>query len=237
MRVDSMEQDAITVKGKARKAFAKLKERFMSLGFDVLKAERTKLALEKVESTSLKGKAHNFYRITFQPDQVTISYSSAGADRTKRKLEALSMLLNAITIAGTAYEVRLEWFQQALAPLITEMQAVAASESFATAQQFLELQEKHASLEKKYKDLVLSSETNTHILLECEKKRDEYSDRIKGLEGMSDEILRQEVFKWLKTHGGEIDISHFAKVFHVSSARAEEALDHLLKNGYLRKLA
>ncbi len=229
-----MEEATITLKGKKLKEFDKLAAQFSSLGFTSMELEADRLSLEKIETSDLKGRSHHFYRVSFYPDKIIFTYS-IGANRKKRDLETLSTLMNLIKLAEGIYEVDAGELHAPLTTVLNEARALVDSEQYATMQQLSELEEKYYSLEKKYKDLVLSSEQNARILLECEKKRDEYHKRIIQLEGMSDDILAQELFRWLKTHGGEINISHFSKSYDIPSSRVEEGLEHLLKNGYIRK--
>lgn len=229
-----MDEATISLKGKALGDLKKLEPQFDGLGFTSLEAERDKLSLEKVETADLKGKTRHFYRATFYPDKLVFTYS-LGMNRKKRDLEALAALMNLIKVAEGFYEVDAGDLHAPLATVLNEARALVDSESYATIQQLSELQEKYYSLEKKYKDLVLSSEQNARILLECEKKRDEYYGRIRQLEGLSDDALVQEIFKWLKTHSGEMSISQFGKAYGIPASRVEEGLGHLLENGYIRK--
>lgn len=231
-----MDEATITLKGNARKDFSKLRAQFEGLGFTSVSYEKKKLALEKIETSDLSGKSHHFYRATLYPDRLVFTYS-LGLNKKKRELEALHTLLNLIKVASGAYEIDASELCAPLEEHLKDELALADSEQYATAQQLAENRERYGSLEKKYKDLVLSSEQNARILLECEKKRDDYYQRIRQLEGISDETLRQEVFKWLKTHAGEISISQFAKAFNIPAARVEEGLEYLLKNGFIRKKA
>ena len=230
-----MEEKSITLKGKALVPFSHLREKFDGLGMSRIKSDQAKLELEKIESSDLRGNPHHFYRATFYPDKLVFAYS-VGLEKSKRTIDSLFVLANLITLCEGAYEIGAEEMHRFLLPLLNDLKEILNSEPFATTQKFLELQEKHASLEKKYGDMAISSERNTRILLECEKKRDEYYERIKKLEGMGDDLLRQEIFIWLKTHAGELDISQFSKAFGIPPQRAEEGLEYLLKNGYIRKI-
>lgn len=229
-----MDVASVTLKGRAVGNFPDFEAQFKELGFTVIALEDQKITLEKTETADLKGKSHHFYQAVFFPDKLIFTYS-VGQNRRKREFEALVTLLNLIKVAEDFYEVDAGEFHNPLATILNEARAIIDSESYATIQQVSELQEKYESLERKYKDLVLSSEQNARILLECEKKRDDYYSRIRQLEAMSDEMLVQEIFKWLKTHGGEMSIRQFAKSYSLPTGRVEEGLEYLLKNGYIRK--
>lgn len=229
-----MEEISITLKGRALKDFQKLKSHLAETGFSTIKVEKKKLEAEKIETSDLKGTPQHSFRVIFQPDKLTFSYS-VGADRQKRTLAALSVLLNLLKYCETFYLVKAGELNDPLSPELEKMRSLLDVESYATARQLSEMEEKYLSLEKKYKDLVLSSEQNARILLECEKKKSEYSDRISELEAMDDEALAQEIFNWLKLHSGEISVPQFSKSYGVPGARVEEGLELLLKKGYIRK--
>ncbi len=229
-----MDTETITLEGKSCKPFSKLKEAFAGLGFTSVEARKDKLVLEKTETEDLEGKPHHFYRAVFQPEKLSFTYS-IGANRAVRRLEALSALLNMLKLAEDSYSVEASQLHAPLEAALREVLSLSDAASYSSAEQLAELQDRYSSLEKKYKDLVVSSEQNARILLECEKKRDEYHGRIRQLEGMSDQVLRQEIFKWLKTHAGEISVSEFSKSYSVPTSRVEEGLEQLLKSGYIRK--
>ncbi|VVB98382.1 Uncharacterised protein [uncultured archaeon] len=231
-----MDEATITLKARAHRDISRLEERFAELGFTSVDTEGGTLSLEKVETSDLKGRSHHFYRVQFYPNKLVFTYS-LGLNKKKRDLEALSTLMNVIKVAEGLYEVDAGDLHAPLAEVLNEARALVDSDSHATVQQLTELKEKYYSMEKKYKDLLLSSEQNARILLECEKKRDEYYARVKELEGMSDDALMQEMFRCLKTHAGEVSVAQFAKSYGISSARVEEALEYLLQNGYIRKKA
>lgn len=229
-----MDEAEIILKAKALRTFPKLAASTRDLGFSSISSTKTKLVLEKIETTDLKGSTHHFYRAEFHPDKLIFTYS-LGLNKKKRELDALIILLHLLKMSEAHYQINAGELYHMLSSLLNEMRVLSDSESYTNTQQLLELRENLHSLEKKYKDVVFSSEQNTRILLECEKKRDEYYLRIKQLEGMSENMLIQEIFKWLKTHVGEINISQFAKSYNLPTSRVEEGLEYLLKNGYIRK--
>ena len=229
-----MEEAKITLKGKLLRNFPELKEQFRELGFTYVSSSKSGLELKKVETSDLKDKPQNVYRATFFKDRMVFSYS-LGADKLKREFEALMLLLSLIRMCEGIYLIEAGELRSPLNRALSEGRALLESESRAPARQLAELQAKQHSMEKKYRELVLSNEQNARILLECEKKRNEYHSRIKQLEGMSDETLALEIFKWLKTHSGEINVAAFSKSYNIPVSRIEEGLETLLKKGYIKK--
>lgn len=229
-----MNEATLTLKGKQKRDFSRLKAALKELGFTSLAARRDLLSVEKVESADLQGKVHHSYRATFHPNRLIFTYS-LGSNRQKRDLDAFTVLINLLKVSEDFYSVSAGELRTPFLDLIGHVRSNLDSESHSTAHDVLDLRERYYSLEKKYGDLVLSSEQNARILLDCEKKKNEYHARMEALQGMSDESLSKEVFKWLKTHSGEISISGFAQSYNVPSARVEEGLELLLRKGYIKK--
>lgn len=229
-----MDEETIVLKGKRLKQFSNFKTQFKELGLTPLTVRKDKLVLERIETTDLKGQTHHFYRLSFFPNKLVFTYSF-GQNKKKHRLEATALLLNLIKVSQEFFSVDGSELYSLLLPILNDAIIFTDSQDYAILEKFSELSEKFSSLEKKYKDVVISSEQNARLLLECEKKKEEYYARIKQLEGMSDESLRQELFKWLKTHNGEIILSQFVKFYNLSTTRVEEGLEYLLRNGYIRK--
>ncbi|MGV8176543.1 MAG: hypothetical protein ACP5NX_01975, partial [Candidatus Bilamarchaeaceae archaeon] len=86
-----------------------------------------------------------------------------------------------------------------------------------------------------YEKLALSSEENSRILLEREQKIEELENKVEKLRGLGDEMLKRELFKWLKLHDGEINVAEFCAVNSLPSSRAEEGLEMLMREGYIKR--
>jgi transcriptional regulator of NAD metabolism len=97
------------------------------------------------------------------------------------------------------------------------------------------MNEKYTDIKAKYDDLVRSSEANTRLLLEAEQKNEELSKTVERLSGVSDELLMENIYGWIKVHGGSIDIREFSKANNTTPARTEEGLNLLIKEGYIKR--
>jgi hypothetical protein len=82
---------------------------------------------------------------------------------------------------------------------------------------------------------VRSEEANTRILLECEHKRDELQKKLTALTGMSDDLLKETLFNWIRIHGGTIDVREFSKANSVALTRTEDGLNMLIREGFIRR--
>lgn len=52
---------------------------------------------------------------------------------------------------------------------------------------------------------------------------------------MSDDMLREALYSWIKLHNGYIDVKEFAQANSVAVMRAEEGLNLLIQEGYIRR--
>ena len=52
---------------------------------------------------------------------------------------------------------------------------------------------------------------------------------------MGDDLLKESLYNWVKVHGGTIDVREFSKANSVAITRAEEGLNMLIKEGYIRR--
>ena len=76
---------------------------------------------------------------------------------------------------------------------------------------------------------------NNKLVADYERQIDKLNLRIRKLEGLTNETLKEELLIWLKNHRGKINVSEFANIYNITPARVEEGLDMLLKEGYISK--
>ena len=55
------------------------------------------------------------------------------------------------------------------------------------------------------------------------------------MSGMSDDLLKESLYNWIKLHGGTIDIREFSKSHSVALSRSEEGLNMLIREGFIRR--
>jgi hypothetical protein len=138
-------------------------------------------------------------------------------------------------VAEDYYDVRPTAIFSHINAILSELSKIVDRDAAEFATQLSELQAKHNDLLARYKDIVRSSEGNTRILLECERKRDELAKKLGQLTGMSDDLLKESLYNWIKLHSGTIDVREFSKAYSLSIKRAEEGLDLLIREGYIRR--
>jgi hypothetical protein len=90
-------------------------------------------------------------------------------------------------------------------------------------------------LKIKYDELTRSSETNAKILLDAEQKIEEQNRELSKISTISDELLREMLFAWIKAHNGSIEIREFSKAHSVPTSKIEEGLNGLIQLGYIKR--
>lgn len=230
-----MEIEKLEIPAERQKAAKELLALFGDLGFNRIELTHDDLLLEK-SSSDLHGKDVLDYRITFSKKKITLEYwIPPTLKRKKRFMEIFPVFLHALRIAGEGYFIDGVSLYTPLLNFLDEIMAGMDRNTIELAADLDELKRKYAGLQKRYDELIRSSEENARILIECERKRNELYNRVKKLEGTSDDILRQEVFEWIKSHGGKIDIIEFSKQHSIPVGRTEEILDGLLREEFIRR--
>jgi hypothetical protein len=231
-----MEQEKIVVKAKRRRALSGLAPLFGELGFSRAQYSKDRLIVEKTHEEDLSGKKQLHYRIVFGKNDIEFSYSvPEGRSKRGKTIEVFPVFLNAVRLAEGFYDISASSLFTPVLSLLKDVQSVLDADVADLSSERDTLRDKNAALEKKYEELVRSSEENARILIECERRRNELQKRVGELEYPSDETLKEALFNWLRVHNGNINISEFSKSHNVSFKRIEEGLNLLIKEGYLKK--
>ncbi len=228
--------DHITIKAKLKKDFSQISELLSGLGFSKIKYEENRLIIEKSSGEDLHGNPFLDYRIIFNPDSINIEYELGSEDhRNKRIAEILPVLLNLAILLNKHYQFDSKDLLKLSKQTIESLLEAVDKDSLELSAELTTLKDKYADLNKKYMDLVRSSEENSQLLIECERKRDELKAYLEQMQSMSDDLLREELFKWIKIHNGTIDIEEFATAYNIHPMRVEDGLNMLIKDGYIRR--
>jgi len=231
-----MPEEEIAVVSKQKKNLKGLARLLSGLGFTKISYSKKLLSIEKIKGRDLQGKPYLEYRVEFNPRSIDFTYSfSAKRSKTARLLDLLPTFLNILQVAEEYYEVRPTAIFSHINTVLSEVSKIIDRDAMEFSTQLSEFQAKYNSLAAKYEDIVRSSEANTRILLECERKRDELQKKLNQLSGMGDDLLKESLYNWIQAHGGSIDVREFAKAHTVAITRAEEGLNILIREGYIRR--
>lgn len=224
--------ETIELEGRALRSLAALPVLLKDTGFSRLDYEEEELILEK---TSATGKGGLDYQIVLGPKSIRFLYSvGGGVDRRRRFIQVLPALLNILTLVEDFYEIKTGPLFQSFLVFFSDLSRHMGKDALELATELDELKAKYAELSKKYDDLVRAGEENTRILLECERRRDELHKRVDQLASLSDEVLKQNLFEWIKVHGGSLETAEFARAHNLAIARVEEGVEMLVREGYIK---
>ncbi|MBD3210642.1 hypothetical protein GF318_04650 [Candidatus Micrarchaeota archaeon] len=231
-----MAEEKIVTLAKQKKNLKGLSNLLGGLGFTKISYASKSLTVEKIKGRDLKGKPYLEYRVEFTPKSIEFTFSyQTRRNRLSRLMELMPTFLNILQVAEDYYEVRPTGIFPQINDLFSEFSKMVDRDTLEFSTELSQLQQKYQELNSKYQDLVRSSEANTRILLECERKRDELQRQLDHLTGMSDDLLKESLYNWIKLHSGTIDVREFSRANQVAVTRVEEGLNILIRDGYLRR--
>lgn len=231
-----MSEEKISVVARQKKPLKNLASLFSGLGFTKITYGKDTLMIEKVKGQDLQGKPYLEYRVEFGSEAIVFTFSySKDSNRLSRLMDLMPTFLNILQVAEDYYDVQPTGIFGHINAVLGEVSKIIDRDALEFSTQLSELQSKHNDLNAKYEDLVRSGEANTRILLECERNRDELQKKLTAMSGMSDDLLKESLYNWVKLHGGTIDIREFSKSHSVALTRAEEGLNMLIREGYIRR--
>ena len=231
-----MAEEIIRINTKRKRPLKPLLQTLGSLGFNKMDYSDDALIIEKVESEDLNGKPYLYYRIELLRNAIILKYTVPSMEHhMARSLDMGLMLLNMFQILTAYYDVPIQSVYPFYFSLMKSLTESIDSEKMEMYSKLKDTSQKYISLEKKYNDLVQASAQNARLVVEYERKNEDMHERMQRLEGVGDAELQSQLFEWIRTHDGEIDVLEFAKLNNVAAGRVEEGLDALIKNGFVRK--
>ncbi|NYZ60518.1 hypothetical protein H0O01_02360 [Candidatus Micrarchaeota archaeon] len=231
-----MVEEIIRINTKRKRPLKPLLQTLGSLGFNRMDYSEEALIIEKVESEDLNGKPYLYYRIELLRNAIVLKYTVPNMEHhISRSLDMGLMLLNMFQILTAYYDVPIQSVYSFYFTLMKSLTEAIDSEKMEMYSKLKDTTQKHIFLEKKYNDLVQASAQNARLVVEYERKNEDLRERVQRLEGVGETELQSQLFEWIRTHDGEIDVLEFAKLNNVAAGRVEEGLDSLIKNGFIRK--
>lgn len=225
----------IVLKAKHLLSSKQLKEKLAELSFAKIDEKNSKITLTAVESEDLNHKPHLYTRMAFTAEGVEIEYSiTPETDAHVREIEACKFALSVLAFTQS-HEIKLPQVYALTANAFEKSLEIANEDYEQLKKRTAELEARTKTSEKKYAEQIKTSEKLSRSLVENEQQQKQLENRVKQLEGMNDEPLAQEIYSWIKTHGGKFNAHEFTKTHGVPHARVEEGINKLMKEGYIAK--
>lgn len=212
---------------------ARLCEQLAPLGFASLQETENSLEVTMVQGEDIGGEPHLFFRYCFGKSSIKCEYSiPEGASPQKRKMECTRGLFD-ILCTSDFFQPQPQGFFAALSGTLSEGCELIGEDLTRLSNTCSKLEEENAALRQKCSLLLASSEKNERAAREESLRCASLSSRITQLEGHSLQTLSEELYDWIRAHGGMLDVREFSRQHNVSAARVEEGIDYLLKVGYI----
>ncbi len=228
--------EKIVLKARLKGKLSSLPEIFADAGFSRVEEGPDFLLVEKTQGEDLKGNVVIDYRFIFKKDRIELIFSlSPKENKYKRLIELFPLFLNVLIVAEDVYDIKLSDVLVHVKKALSYLSESMEKDVVELNSELSLLRRDYEDLKSKYEDLVRSSEENSRILIECERKRDELKARLEKVLGMSDELLKEELFSWIKLHNGSIDVTEFSRHYNIHPSRVEEGLNMLIREGYIRR--
>lgn len=220
---------------------AKLSGSFDDVERAVLPVEKSEVAKTKegvsfayVETKDLNGVPISFFIITFKTDGIDVMYSiPANTTPSKRKWEVTKKILSILMLLRGLYSLDTKDVIGLVDMVIKDMDAYATQDYSKLYSEYDRLKSETKRLNRR---IAVLSEENERLVkenYELNNKNDELVLKIKKLETISPETLRERIQDWLREHNGEINIGEFARIYSVPEALVEEQLNKLVKEGFI----
>lgn len=206
------------------------------LGFDSVSVSGTQALIKKVQGADMAGRPHLFCEIALSKNSAKVTYTAPKEhDAPLRRLQAASLLLRVLSLLPSASADASGLASALLPALESSSQAVSLDYSL-LSKRYSDLRRENSELLAANARLSAASEEAASASLELERQLSALELRIKKLESVSDESLRELVLDWLSVHHGNFNAAAFAAASGVPPARAEEGLEMLLRAGAIKRL-
>lgn len=220
---------------------AKLSGSFDDVERAVIPVEKSEVAKTKegvsfayVETKDLNGVPISFFIINFKKDGIDVLYSiQANTTPSKRKWEVTKKILSIIMLLRDIYSIDTKDMIGLVDMVIKDLDAYATQDYSRLYSEYDKLKNETKRLNRR---IAVLSEENERLVkenYELNNKNDELMLKIKKLETISPETLKERIQDWLREHNGEINIGEFARIYSVPEALVEEQLNKLVKEGFI----
>lgn len=226
------------------KIFAKLKgtlkdveSHLRSVSFLEVVGERDCVNAAYIESRDMERNPYVFALLKFRSDQIEVMYSiPPNIAPKKRKLDMVRYFLNLLTYLKASYAIEPAAVYQLMDAALKEMGEFVSMDYSKLYTAYDAMKKDYEDSARKLKRLAEEVEQLKGENYELKTKNDELALRLKQLETMSDDTLKEKLQEWISEHNGEINITEFSKLYRMPEARAEEMLNVLVKEGYVQPL-
>lgn len=230
--------DGFRMKVKLKGKFSEVASALNSVSFLKIAQEKEAVDAAYVESRSIDKTPYLFSLMKFKKDEIEVVYTvPSNNSPTKRKLDVLRYLLNLLTLVEPYYSIDNKVVYQLIEETMMQLEEYTTGD-------YKKLYKEYDVLKREVENLRRSSriyrnqvKSLTKENYELKNESDELKVRFEKLHGgVSDNVLMSKLQEWIAEHSGSINIVEFAKHNRVPEARVEDALNTLVRQGYLEQV-
>lgn len=231
---DQVKIKTITIKGKFN--VKNIADKLGELGFNRISTGKTSTRLMYVESETLSKKPYRYIEFIVTPTGLSVNFTITPETNEKKRIIDVSELLLRFLIYAGYENVDMKPIFRTILEGMAGVREIIDTNYEVLINKHEKLKKEHENTVKKLEETMKALESADRRLQSMERKVQELEQRIKELEVVSDESLKEMLIEWLKLHQGKINVYQFAKLHGLPTARVEEGLDRLMKEGYIEKV-
>ena len=200
--------------------------------------EKNSVSVAYVESRDIKGDPYSFIISRIYKDHIDVIYTIPNnISPRKRRIDVIHIVSNIIILSKGHYSVDeyvlLELLDYSVDRLLSGLDKTYSQMYVA----YDHISKKYEDLERRMHRLKEENDALSIQNFELKSKNEELQLKLSSYEKISDEMLKVKLLDWIKDHDGVIDIGDFSRSYNVVEHRIESALNELLNQGYIRRIA
>ncbi len=229
--------DGFKIFAKLTSSLKDVDSKLRTISFMDVVSEKNCVNAAYIESRDIEKNPYIFALFKFRNDNIEVMYSiPINVAPKKRKLDIVRNFLNLLTTLGSAYSIEPTAIYQLLDVMLKEMNDFVSLDYNKLYVNYDNLKKDYEDISRRFKRIQQESSTLNRQNYELKTKNDELSLRLRQLETMSDETLKEKLQEWIFEHTNEINISDFSKFYKVPETRTEEMLNALVKEGHVQPI-
>jgi regulator of replication initiation timing len=209
-----------------------------SVSFLKVAQEKDAVSVAYVESRSIDKSPYLFSLMKFKKGEIEAVYTiPSNSSPTKRKLDVLRYLLNMLTLVEPYYSIDNKVVYQLIEETMMQLEEYTTGDYKKLYREYDVLKREVENLRRSsriYKAQVKSLSKENY---ELKNENDELKVRFEKLHGgISDSVLMSRIQEWIAGHSGSINIVEFSRFNKIPEARVEDALNSLVRQGFIEQI-
>jgi regulator of replication initiation timing len=227
--------DGFKIKGKLIKGKLKdLATVLRSISFLEIAPEKDVLNVLYVESRDIDKNPYLFSVVKIRDEEIEVLFTiPPEISPRKRRMDVIRYLFNVLTLIAKSYEVENKTLFQLVENSIKDLSDSVTMDYNKLYTAYDSIKKDVTDHKRKVNRLTEQVQALTTQNYDLKSQNDELKLRIKSLESLSEEALKNKLQEYILEHTGTINIPDFAKLYKVSESRVEEMLNRLVSEGYL----